>query len=124
MSLPELGLEGAVSRVASTDSALVMVDTQDTAVTLSLSSFSLVSKLAGYSHTANISAHSLSPDSQTCLVSYSNNRLMELNTHTGKYTQFSRQIVQYLYQKQYCFCSINSSQKSHFYYDQLIMFNI
>ena len=64
MSLPELGLEGAVSRVASTDSALVMVDTQDTAVTLSLSSFSLVSKLAGYSHTANISAHSLSPDSQ------------------------------------------------------------
>ena len=91
LSLPELGLEGAVSRVASTDSTLVMVDTQDTAVTLSLSSFSLLSKLAGYSHTANISALSLSPDSKTCLVSYSNNRLMELDTHTGKYTQFSRE---------------------------------
>ena len=91
LSLAELGLEGAVVRVASTDSTLVMVDMQDTAVSLSLSSFSLTSKLAGYSHTANISALSLSPDSQTCMVSYSNNRLMELDTNTGKYTQFSRE---------------------------------
>ena len=43
LSLPELGLEGAVSRVAGTDSSLVMVDIQDTAVTLSLSSFNLSS---------------------------------------------------------------------------------
>ena len=91
VSLAELGLEGAVSRVAGSEAALVMVDTQDTAVSLSLSSFSLLSKLAGLSATANISAISLSPDSQTCLVSFSNNRLVELSTDTGKSTQFSRE---------------------------------
>ena len=73
------------------EAALVMVDTEDTAFTLSLSSFSLLSKLAGLSATANISAISLSPDSQTCLVSFSNNRLVELNTNTGKSTKFSRE---------------------------------
>ena len=58
-----------------------MVDTEDTAVSLSLSSFSLLSKLAGLSATANISAISLSPDSQTCLVSFSNPDLILLKDH-------------------------------------------
>ena len=50
-----------------------------------------VSRLASYSHTANISALSVNPDSRACVVTYSNNRVMELNLNTGKYTQFSRE---------------------------------
>ena len=50
-----------------------------------------VSRLASYSHTANISALSVSPDSRACVVTYSNNRVMELSLNTGKYTQFSRE---------------------------------
>ena len=86
--LTQLGLEGAVSRVASSQAVLVMVDTQDTAVSLALTDLSLLARL---NTSANISAISLSPDSQTVLVSYSNNRLVELRTDTGKTTRFSRE---------------------------------
>ena len=51
----------------------------------------IVSRLASYSHTANISALSVSPEGSACVVTYSNNRVMELNLNTGKYTQFSRE---------------------------------
>merc|ERR1711874_150682 len=67
---------------------LGMVDTQDTAVSLALTDLSLLARL---NTSANISAISLSPDSQTVLVSYSNNRLVELRTDTGKTTRFSRE---------------------------------
>ena len=41
VSLSQLGLVGAVSRVAHTDTVMVLVDSQDTMVTFSLSSYSL-----------------------------------------------------------------------------------
>ena len=74
--------------MASSQAVLVMVDTQDTAVSLALTDLSLLARL---NTSANISAISLSPDSQTVLVSYSNNRLVELRTDTGKTTRFSRE---------------------------------
>ena len=44
------------------------------------------------SHIQFISSLAVSPDSSTCLVT-SNNRVMEHQLETGKYTQFSREEV-------------------------------
>ena len=90
LSLTELGLTRGVARVVHTDSIAVVVDNTDTVVSISLDTFNIVSKFPGYTD-ANISALSISPNSKTCVVSYSNNKLVEIDVKNGKYTRFSRE---------------------------------
>merc|ERR1712025_831123 len=90
LSLAELGLTRGVARVVHTDSIAVVVDNTDTVVSISLDTFNIVSKFPGYTD-ANISALSISPNSKTCVVSYSNNKLVEVDVKSGKFTKFSRQ---------------------------------
>merc|ERR1712117_935717 len=39
---------------------------------------------------ANISAISVSPNDKTCFIAYTNNKLVEVDVKTGKFTKFSR----------------------------------
>jgi len=91
LPLSDLGMVGGVVRLSHTDSVLVLGDSQDNMVALCLSSLTVLSRLPSYSHTANISALAVSPDSERCLVAYSNNKVMEVRLDSGKYTQFSRE---------------------------------
>ena len=90
MSLTQLGLTRGISRVTHNNNVAVLVDNTDTAVSLNLNSLELISKFPGYTD-ANISALSLSPDNKTCFIAYSNNKVVEIDTKSGKYTKFSRE---------------------------------
>jgi len=90
LSLSQLSLTRGIARVCHSNTTAVLVDNTDTVVCLSLKNFTLISQLPGYTE-ANISAIGLSPDSSTCFIAYSNNKLVEVDVKSGKFTKFSRQ---------------------------------
>ena len=90
LSLSQLGLSRGISRVSHNNNVAVIVDNTDTVISLDLNKLELISKFPGYTE-ANISALSLSPDNKTCFIAYSNNRVMEVDTMSGRYTKFSRE---------------------------------
>ena len=90
LELAELGLSRGISRVAHTDRVMVLVDNTDTAVSLALDTLAIISKFPGYTE-ANISAVGVSPSSKTCFIAYSNNKLVEVDIKSGKFTKFSRE---------------------------------
>jgi len=87
----ELNLTGGIARMSHTDSVCVLADYEDGAVCLDLTTNNLVSKLPGYTE-ATLASLGLSFDSKTCVLVYSNNRMMEVDLKTGRYTQFSKDL--------------------------------
>lgn len=90
LSLNQLGLTRGISRVVHNNNVAVLVDNTSTVVSLNLDNLELMSKFPGYIE-ANITALSLSPNSKTCFIAFSNNKFVEVETESGKYTKFTRE---------------------------------
>merc|ERR550525_487830 len=69
---------------------MILADNTDTVVSLNLDTLAIISRFPGYTE-ATISSMGLSPDSKTCFMSYSNNKVVEVDVKSGKFTKFSRE---------------------------------
>jgi len=90
-TLTELYLKGGVARVCLASTVCVLADYEGTAVCLNLATNSLLSKLPGYSE-APLATIGINFDLKTCVMVYSNNKIMEIDLKTGRYTQFSKDL--------------------------------
>jgi len=87
----ELSLTGGIAKLSHTGTVCVMADFADAVVCLDLETHSLASKLPGYTE-ATLASMGINFDGKTCVMVYSNNRMMEVDLKTGRYTQFSKDL--------------------------------
>lgn len=92
VSSQDLGLQGAVTRLSVGDRLAVLADRLDNIVAVDLASLTLQAKLPSYRE-APLCALSISPSSATCLLVYSNQRVMEVCLSSARYTPFSAQLA-------------------------------
>ena len=90
LSLADLGLSRGIGRVDHNNDTMILADNTDTVVSLNLDTLAIISRFPGYTE-ATISSMGLSPDSKTCFMSYSNNKVVEVDVRSGKFTKFSRE---------------------------------
>ena len=90
-STAELGLTSQPSRLVVAGDRALLADRTGTVVCLDLATHQLLSKLPSYSEAA-LSSLGLAPSGATALLAYSDNRLVEVDTTTGRYTQFGREL--------------------------------
>jgi len=87
----QLSLKGGIAKVCVSGTVCVLADYEDTAVCLDLKTNSLLSKLPGYTE-ASLASLGMDFEGKTCVMVYSNNKIMEVNLKTGRYTQFSKDL--------------------------------
>lgn len=87
----ELSLAGGIAKLSHTGTVCVLADFTDAVVCLDLETHSLASKLPGYTE-ATLASMGINFDGKTCVMVYSNNRMMEVDLKTGRYTQFSKDL--------------------------------
>jgi len=88
----ELGLEGAVRRLAVGGGVAVVADHSDTLVALSLATLEVVARLPSYSGAA-LAALAVAQDGSTCALVYSDQRVLEVNLATARYTAWSAELA-------------------------------
>lgn len=66
----------------------VLADFANAVVCLDLETNTLASKLPGYTE-ATMDSMGINFDGKTCVMVYSNNRMIEVDLKTGRYKQFS-----------------------------------
>lgn len=88
----ELGLSGPVMRLVVGDTVALIADQQDTVVAVDLDTLGLKAKLPSYRE-ASLCALTMSPNCTSCVMVYSNQRVVEVDINSAKYTTFSSQLA-------------------------------
>jgi len=83
----ELQLTSSIQHMSVAGSTAVVTDFNNQAVAVDLKTNTLISKFPVLS-TACITAVALSPDAKNCVLTYSDQRLAEINVETAKFTAF------------------------------------
>jgi len=94
LDLESSGLCGPVANLSVSTSLCCCADSRDNLVLLGLQGgiLSLAAKLPSYRE-ASLSCLSLSPSSGSLLLAYSNMRVLEVDVSTGRYSEFSNQLM-------------------------------
>jgi hypothetical protein len=91
-SASDLGLEGAVRRLALGDSVVLLADHTDAVVAVGLDALEVTARLPAYSEAA-LACLAVAPDCSTAVLAYADQRVMEVSLKTARYTPFSLQLA-------------------------------
>jgi len=91
LSLEESGLSSAVSRLDVVGGVGVVSDSEDRLVVLDLNSLTLLAKLPSYKE-ASLTCFSVSPSGKFAVLVYSNQKVLEVDLSSARYTDFSNQL--------------------------------